>query len=75
VRESIVRTETVEIPVFQYVQVDPALTEPLTPQEVPTPTNDDLLAAYLEAMALVEQANNDRLTVRSLSDQSSGEVE
>ena len=64
----IVKTVRVKEPVYVYIEIDPALTEPLLVSTPPVPTNGDLLDAYIEALAKLDQCNLDRSLVEEVSE-------
>lgn len=66
----VVRPEIVEVPVIQYRPLPDRLTQPLELPRLPDRfTNGDLLQALIDAEALIQRANADRLEAKRLTDE------
>jgi len=62
-----VQTIRIKEPVYVYIEIDTKLTAPLLVSTPPVPTNGDLLDAYIEALAKLDQCNLDRSLVEKVS--------
>lgn len=73
--DPIIRTEIVEVPVIQPVELDASWISPLERTHLiiqAKPVTGDLLNGYLECSAIVERADADRAAIRAVEGRNDG---